>query len=309
MQVDSSRYHPDLRSFSTGFEYGGSLDYARQRADYSVSDMRWDPDIKIRTVMVNDGGRHVVVRSYEPRNRRVTGALLHIHGGAFVLGDLDSEHRRCLVLARHADCLVVSVEYRLAPEHPFPAGIDDCFSVLTWLHENASDFDVDPTRIGIIGSSAGACLAAAVALRARDEGGPHLAVQLLVYPVLDCRLETPSIKTFWDGPGFSGKQATEMWALYGRDLSTSDEQYASPALAHDLSNLPPTYLSVAEFDPLRDEGIQYATRLIDAGVAVELRTFPGTWHGFDIDVPDCAVAQEFHLAEAAAALRRISIPK
>jgi acetyl esterase len=131
-------------------------------------------------------------------------------------------------------------------------------------------------------------------------------VQLLVYPVLDCRLETASIRTFWDGPGFSGSNAAEMWKLYAPQLPQHFAEYASPALAQDLSGLPPTYLSVAEFDPLRDEGIRYAERLLDADVSVELRTFPGTWHGFDLDAPDSTVTQEFYRAEAGAVRRYLS---
>jgi acetyl esterase len=306
VEIETARFQLDLRPFSAGLQHGEPLDFARRRAEYSIPELHWDPVIKIRNETIARGAWSVNVRLYEPIGRIVSGALLQIHGGGFVLGDLDVGHRRCLSLARNAGCLVVAVDYRLAPEHQFPAGLDDCWLALTWLHESASELAVDPARIGIVGDSAGGCLAAAVALRARNEGGPPLAVQLLVYPVLDCRLETASIRTFWDGPGFSGSNAAEMWKLYAPQLPQHFAEYASPALAQDLSGLPPTYLSVAEFDPLRDEGIRYAERLLDADVSVELRTFPGTWHGFDLDAPDSTVTQEFYRAEAGAVRRYLS---
>jgi acetyl esterase len=306
VEIETSRFQPDLRPFSIGLPIGESLDLARRRAEYSIPELRWDPEIKIRNETIAHGGRSVDIRIYEPIGRPMSGALLQIHGGGFILGDLDVGHRRCLNLARNAGCLVVGVDYRLAPEHQFPAGLDDCFFALTWLHESTGELAVDPARIGVVGDSAGGCLAAAVALRARDEGGPSLAVQLLAYPVLDCRLETASIRTYWDGPGFSGSNADEMWKLYAPHLPEHFAEYASPSLAPDLSGLPPTYLSIAEFDPLRDEGIQYAQRLLDADVSVELRTFPGTWHGFDLDAPDSTSTQEFYRAEADAARRYLS---
>jgi acetyl esterase len=307
MNIDPSRFHPELKSLSIELETDQPLHLARRRAEYSIPHLRWDPEIEIRAAIARSGAQSVGVRLYEPRDRGTSGALLHIHGGGFVLGDLDMDHRRCLNLALGARCLVVSVDYRLAPEHPYPIGFEDCFSALTWLKDNARDLDVDPARIGIIGSSAGASLAAAVAIRARDESGPPLAVQLLVYPMLDSRLETRSIRTFWNGPGFSGKKAAEVWKLYAPQYPESFAEYASPALAQDLSGLPPTYLSVAEFDPLRDEGISFAMRLLDANVAVDLRTFPGTWHGFDLDAPDTTIAEEFREAEVYATRRHLAV--
>src|ERR1700722_2794408 len=279
----------------------------RRRADSTATDVGWNPMVHIRnlTIVGDDESLNVAVRLYSRKDRQQGAAILHIHGGGFVLGNLDFEHRRCVKLTLEAECLVVSVDYRLAPEHPYPAGLDDCSRALDWLHDHAEDMDVDVTRIGVAGSSAGGCPAAGLALRARDRGGLPLAFQLLIYPVTDCQLSTPSITTFWDGPGFSGHNATEMWSLYLSHGAVVPDEYASPALAQDLTGLPPAFVSIVEFDPLRDEGIEYARRLIDANVEVEVREFPGTWHGFDLHAPDSTTAKEFTGAEVTAA-RRLS---
>jgi acetyl esterase/lipase len=175
--------------------------------------------------------------------------------------------------------VVVSVEYRLAPEHPFPAGLHDCFAALTFVADAALELGVDQERIAIVGTSAGGGLSAATALMARDRGGPALCFQMLHIPELDDRLETHSMQTFVDSPIWNRPLAVQSWQAYLGADANEVSPYAAPARAEDLAGLPPAYISTAENDPLRDEGILYALRLLQAGVSVELHQFPGTFHG------------------------------
>lgn len=220
------------------------------------------------------------VRIYRPRG--ATGrcpGLLYIHGGGFCLGSVELEHGGAVQLAHALGAVVVSVEYRLAPEHPYPAGLEDCYAALQYLAQLDT---VDPARIGVHGQSAGGGLAAAVALVARDRGGPALAVQSLGMPELDDRLDTTSMRAFTSTPMWSRPQAVQSWEYY---LGGAEpDGYAAPARMADLTGLPPTYLTTQELDPLRDEGISYAMRLLEAGVSVELHSYPGTFHGTSIAI-------------------------
>jgi acetyl esterase/lipase len=230
-----------------------------------------------------DGGPPVPVRVYTPTTAGgdALPGTLYLHGGGFSVGDLDSEHHAAARVAAEAETLVVSVDYRLAPEHPFPAGVDDCYTALVWMATHADDLGVDRDRLAVRGSSAGGGLAAAVALLARDRGGPLPCFQSLVIPELDDRLETPSMTEFVDTPMWTRARAEQSWQRYlgaqpgGPDVSA----YAAPARAEDLSGLPAAFVSVCEFDPLRDEGLIYALRLVQAGIHTELHLYPGTFHG------------------------------
>ena len=238
--------------------------------------------ISDRTIPGPVGAPAVRVRLYEPRQRQANApCLVYFHGGGFMAGDLDSEHLRCVRLAAQADCVVVSVDYRLAPEHRFPAAVEDCYAALSWTAANADDLAIDRSRVGVGGVSAGGGLAAAVALMARDRQGPVVAFQMLLFPVLDDRMESPSM-TFVGTPLFDGPAAARMWSSYLGENRSSPSPYAAPARAEDLRDLPPTYLATGEFDPLRDEGIAYAMRLLAADVSVELHNFAGTFHTFDV---------------------------
>lgn len=222
----------------------------------------------------------LAVRVYTPVGDVGTRpGLLYIHGGGFCFGSVEFEHQGALLVARAADAVVVSVEYRLAPEHPFPAGIEDCYAALSWLASEAPALDVDAGRIGVMGQSAGGGLAAGVALMARDRRGPGLCFQVLGIPELDHRLETPSMRAYTDTPLWNLPNAIMSWRCYLGESPGEVSPYASPSIAKDLSGLPPAYLSTMEFDPLRDEGIEYALRLLQAGVPVELHQYPGTFHG------------------------------
>jgi len=242
-----------------------------------------------RSVPGPAGSGPVRVRVYRPTATAPEGswpAVLYIHGGGFVMGSVEAEHGGCVRICADVGAVVVSVDYRLAPEHPYPAGAEDCYSVLSWLHSEAGALSLDTSRVAVAGSSAGGGLAAAVALMARDRGGPALCFQYLGIPELDDRLSSPSMTAFTDTPVWNRPNAEWSWQYYLGPLAGSGPQhrgevpiYAAPARAADLSGLPPAYVSTMEYDPLRDEGIDYATRLMRAGVSTELHCFPGTWHG------------------------------
>jgi acetyl esterase/lipase len=240
--------------------------------------------VEDRTIPGPEGAPEIPVRLYQPEQPTASmAALLYIHGGGFVIGDLDSEHGTCLALCRELNIVLLSVDYRLAPETPFPGGLEDCYSALCWLHDQAGSLHVDTQRIGIFGQSAGGGLSAATALLARDRNGPALCFQYLGIPELDDRLTTPSMQQFDDTPMWNRPAAELSWDYYlGTDYQrgAADVPYlAAPARLEDASGLPPAYVSTMEFDPLRDEGVLYALKLMQAGIATELHSFPGTFHG------------------------------
>jgi acetyl esterase/lipase len=262
-------------------------------------------DIEDRMVPGWEGDPDVGVRIYRPKSRSgpVPGVLM-IHGGGFIIGSVEAEHASAASTAIQTGAVVVSVEYRLAPEHPFPAGLHDCYSALVFLAGAAGELGVDTARLALLGASAGGGLAAATALLARDLGGPPLCFQMLHIPELDDRLETPSMRTFVDSPLWNRPLAQLSWEAYlGAGADRGDvSPYAAPARATDLSGLPPAYISTAENDPLRDEGILYGLGLLQAGVSVELHQFPGTFHGSAL-VASAAITQRAQ-RESAVALRR-----
>jgi acetyl esterase/lipase len=260
--------------------------------DFSVSDRR---------IPGPPGAPDVPVRIYRPRGDGTRPALVYFHGGAFVLGQVELFDAMCGAYAANADLIVVSVDYRLAPEHPFPAAVDDCYAALEWTAANAADLAIDPAAVAVGGLSAGGALAAAVALMARDRDGPAIAFQLLVNAVLDDRLDTVSAQAFPDTPLWNSHDAAVMWDLYLGPERRHVSPYAAPARATDLCGLPPAYVLTSEFDPLRDEGIAYALRMLQAGVSVELHNVVGAFHGFDVFPTAISRAAA---AEQQAALRR-----
>jgi acetyl esterase/lipase len=228
------------------------------------------------------GEPDVPVRVYHPTAPPSGIAVLDIHGGGFVLGGFDTSATACADLARGLGAVVVSVGYRLSPEHRYPAALRDCRAALDWLAASAGDLGADPNRLAVHGTSAGAALAAGLALLVRDRGGPPIAFLHLGIPGLDDRQNTPSMLAFTDTPVWTRTKARISWDAYlgpGLAGSANVEPYAAPARADDLRGLPPTYISVMTFDPVRDEAIAFAGRLVAAGVPVELHLFPGTFHG------------------------------
>ena len=241
-------------------------------------------DIVDRNISGPSEAPDVAIRIYSPEglSHSVPG-ILHIHGGGFVIGTLDSELGSCLTLCRNLGVVVVSVDYRLAPETPYPGPLEDCFAALSWTNENSAELNIDPERLAVFGASAGGGLSAGTALLARDRGGPPICFQYLGIPEVDDRLHTPSMQRFVDTPMWNRPNAELSWDFYLGDQfqrgANDVPYYAAPARAEDLSGLPPAYVSTMEFDPLRDEGVEYALKLMQAGVATELHSFPGTFHG------------------------------
>ena len=252
-------------------------------------------EIEDRTVPADP---EVPVRIYRPH--RAHGAIVWLHGGGFVMGDLDTEHPWAVRVAGGSGAVVVSVGYRRAPEHRFPAALDDAYGVLTWAAGHAAELGIDPGRIAVGGHAAGAGLAAAVALRARDQQGPPIRYQLLSQPELDDRQQTWSARHFTGTPFMTRDKVTASWRHYLGSAAASP--YAAPARAGDLSGLPPAYIATAEFDPNRDEAIDYAQRLLQADVPVELHQWPGTFHGSQAILS--AEVSRRQIAELGTALRR-----
>jgi acetyl esterase/lipase len=226
--------------------------------------------------------------------------VIYCHAGGFVLGNLDTDHRQCVEFARRGRCTVVSVDYRLAPEHPYPAALDDAAIVLDAVAANGAAMGVDTDRLAVAGSSAGAALAARLAQRAAETTAPPIVFQLLHQPVLDDR-PTPSSAEFSATPGFDGTAVTLMWRHYVGDRPAPAD--AAPGRTAELSPLASALITCSELDPLRDEAIDYATRLMRAGVATELHVYPGTCHGFDSLLPEWETSQQLFELQGTA-LRR-----
>lgn len=238
---------------------------------------------EVRDLAVPGPGGDVPVRVYRPEGVDEAPVLVWFHGGGWVLGSVDFSDATARKLCSRAEVVVVSVEYRLAPEHPFPAGPDDAWAALTWVADHAAELGGDPDRLAVGGDSAGGNLAALVAIRARDEGAPRLAHQLLVYPATDLTMEHPSIKE--NGDGYFLTEASMLWfrdCYLGVDREHGDPASAdvSPLFSTDLTGVAPAQVLTAELDPLRDEGAAYAERLEQAGVVVELVPHQGLIHGF-----------------------------
>ncbi|AGA29752.1 alpha/beta hydrolase [Singulisphaera acidiphila] len=225
---------------------------------------------------------NLTVRIYTPADKRSgpRPALVYFHGGGWVVGSLDTVDAPCRQLANAAACTVISVAYRLAPEHKFPIPVEDCFLATRYVAEHAADFQIDPAKIAVGGDSAGGNLAAAVTMLARDRGGPSLAFQLLIYPATDAALDTPSHREF--AKGFMLTRSEIQWFM--RQYLVRPEEGEHPLVsilrAKSVRGLPPACVITAEFDPLRDEGEAYAARLRAASVPVESRRFDGMIHGF-----------------------------
>ena len=222
--------------------------------------------------------------------------LLHIHGGGFCILHPENFEGMEAAWALDLRCMVVSVDYRLAPQHPFPAAPEDCYAALLWTVENAAELGIDPERLVVTGGSAGGALSAAVCLMSRDRGGPRIAYQGLMIPVLDDRLHQPSHEQAQNAEGFDARSAIGMWLHYlGEDYDREKTSpYAAPARADDLSGLPPAFIQTNGLDPLRDEGVEFALRLMAEGIDVELYNAPGAYHGADPLDPRAA-AQAYRL--------------
>lgn len=267
----------------------------QRRAEAAIRTDLTGVEVEQREIITADG--HVVAVRIYRGGPPPAPAVIYCHSGAFVLGNLDTDHLQCVELARRARCTVLSLDYRLAPEHPFPAAIDDAVAVLEWVVSRAVELGIDAEAVAVAGSSAGGALAAGLAQRAASGAVAPVVFALLHQPVLDDR-DTPSKREFTTTPGFDGQAAQWMWRHY---LSGQDPTGVSvPARAEALHGHAPTLITCSELDPLRDEAIGYARALMAAGVTTGLHVFAGTCHGFDSLLPEWDTSTRLFDLQAAA---------
>lgn len=262
--------------------YTMSVEEARAADLRSIQQAAADPE-PVHEVTERDipgPGGELRIRVYRPAGAEKMPALVYLFGGGWALGTIDTSDGICRALTNLVGCVTVSVGYRLAPEHRFPAAVLDCHAAVRWVAEHADELGVDASRLAVGGDSAGGNLSAAVALLARDEGGPALVHQLLVYPNTDHLSDTPSALEFSDPLLFNRHSVDWYWRNYLATPQDGANPLASPLRADDLSGLPPATVITAEYDPLRDQGEQYAQRLADSGVPVRQVRFHGMIHGF-----------------------------
>ena len=245
-------------------------------------DLQGEPEdvAAVREAAVPGPAGEVPLRVYTPAGEGPFPVVVYFHGGGWVIGDLDVVDRPCRTLANATGAVVASVDYRLAPEHPFPAAFDDCYAATSWVAAHADELGGDPARVVVAGDSAGGNLAAAVAIAARDRGGPPLAGQLLVYPATDLDFSRPSYRENHEGYLLNTASVQWFWAHYLGAADPGDDPRAWPMRAEDLTGVAPAFVATAEYDPLRDEGEAYADRLRAAGVPVVLQRYDGMIHAF-----------------------------
>lgn len=243
-----------------------------------------------RTIPGPEGEPDISVRITRPKNAdAVLPGIYFIHGGGMVLGDVEGENVGATTISEQVNAVVVSVEYRLAPENPYPAPVEDCYAGLVWMAEHAAELGIDPARIALYGGSAGGGLVLATALLVRDRKGPKVAFQMPIYPMIDDRNETASSHEISDVGIWDRSANIEAWQWYlgGNDA----DEYAAPARAQDLSGLPPTFIDVGTVDMFRDEDIVFANRLMQAGVPTELHINPGSYHASEIFAPEAELSR------------------
>ena len=224
--------------------------------------------------------KNIPIRLYYPEGTPPFPVIVYFHGGGWVVGDLDTHNAICHALAKTSGCLVAAVHYRRAPEHPCPAAIEDAYAAACWVAEMANTIQADGNRIAVLGESAGGALAAAVAILARDKGGPQICFQALIYPITNYNFETSSYRRNAEGYILTRKKMIWYWEQYLKDKKMAENPSVSPLRADDLRNLPPALVLAAEYDPLYDDGIAYAKKLEAAGVPVKLSCYGGMIHGF-----------------------------
>ncbi len=233
---------------------------------------------RVRNLKIDGTGSEIPIRVYQPDARGTHPILVYFHGGGWVLGDLDGVDAICRILTNKLNCVVVSVDYRLAPEHKFPAGAEDCYAATRWIVNNAAKVRGDAKKIAVGGDSAGGNLAAVVSLMARDKKGPRIGFQVLVYPITD--MAGTTLKNKQESPGLTHEDGVWFVRNYLAKVSQAKHPYASPLRAQTLRNLPPAHIITAQYDVLTKQCEEYAVRLIESGVRVKTHHFNGQLHGF-----------------------------
>lgn len=318
----AARVDPELLPALQAIPAGGTLNWQdlpgtrASRLEVFRQSMVGVPDLsnltkEDRTIPGRAGDPDVPVRIYRPTDR--SGPLpgfLWIHGGGYVMGAVETTDFQVQNIVSETGCVAVSVEYRLAPEHPFPAATEDCYAALKWLYAHAEELGVDPTRIAIGGASAGGGLAAGLALLARDRGEVPIIFQLLIYPMIDDRNATPSSHAITDLRTWHRTSNHNGWAAYLGHEPGGDNisPYAAASRATDLAGLPPAHIDIGTCDLFLDENIEYAQRLLQAGVPTELHVYPGAFHGSENLVPSAALSQRM-LSQRLQALKRALHPR
>ncbi|MGP0030097.1 MAG: alpha/beta hydrolase [Acidimicrobiales bacterium] len=308
---------PTLAAFTSG-PLDFSADGLRLMREGMAGLLGADPAARPASVTVQDvtvpgpaGDPDVVLRLYRPAAAPAPVPVLYwMHGGGMVIGSYDMDDHLLADAVDRLGLAAVSVEYRLAPEHPDPAPVEDCYAGLAWTAGHAADFGFDPGRIAVGGVSAGGGLAAGTALLARDRGGPSLRYQLLLEPMLDDRAITGSSTAYRGSVVWDRNDNRFGWtALLGARVGGEDvSPYAAPARATDLAGLPPAWVDVGEVETFRDEVINYAQALLAAGVSTELHVYPGAFHGFDLMAPDSTVARRAWGLRWGAVCRALGLP-
>jgi acetyl esterase len=282
-------FHPQVQELWNRAEADGtpplytlSLEQAREADLEAVAAGSGPPEPvgRVEELVIPGPGGDLPGRLYTSAGGGIRPVVIYFFGGGWTLGTLDTCDAVCRSLTNGVGCATVSVGYRLAPEHKFPAAVEDCYNGTAWVAANADRLGVDASRLAVAGDSAGGNLAAAVTLLARERGGPPIAHQLLVYPNTDYRADTPSMREMTDEHFFNRKSVSWYWGHYLTSAADGDNPLVSPLRARDLGGLPPATVITAEYDPLRDEGERYAARLAEAGVPTQARRFDGMVHGF-----------------------------
>ncbi|MHA7582437.1 alpha/beta hydrolase [Paenibacillus vandeheii] len=292
-----TRILPELREVHSqfpGFELEKNLEWSRSLV--SAASVRKSEHVNTTSRKIPRDGGEMLVKIYEPAGRTndLLPAMLWIHGGGYVLGHPDMDDKLCELFVETAECIVVSVDYGLAPEHPYPAAIEDCYAGLVWMTEESAMLGIDVNRVAIAGASGGGGLTAALALMARDKGGPSIIFQMPLYPMLDNRNITPSSHEITEeGSIWNRTDNVAAWNMYlGEENDVSRRSsYAVPSRAESLAGLPPAYTCVGQLDLFRDETMEYVARLAQEGVDVEFHLYPGCFHLFESLAPETEVSQ------------------
>ena len=242
-----------------------------------------DPELSVRKVddlRISGPLNEIPIRLYYPEGTSPYPVIVYFHGGGWVIGNLETHNAICHALAKTSGCLVAAVDYRLAPEHRYPAAIEDAYAATSWICKNASRIQADPLRMAVMGESAGGALATVVSMMARDQDDRRIALQVLVYPVTDNNFNTSSYLNYGEGYSLTRDLMIWFWNHYLGNKENAGQPYASPLRAENLSNLPDALILTAEYDPLCDEGESYAKKLQKSGVNVTLTRYDGMIHGF-----------------------------
>lgn len=254
--------------------------YRAQDAGALAFQQETEPVHKVEDRVLHLEGRDIPVRVYTPEGEGLHSALVYYHGGGWVIGNLDSHDPVCRSLANSANCVVISVDYRLAPEHKFPAAVNDAYDALQWIALHAEEFNIDVNRMAVGGDSAGGNLAAVACIMAKEQQAPNIVHQLLIYPSTGYEQEPPSMRENAEGYLLTADMMNWFRKHYFNDEKEMLDPYASPILYSDLSDLPPATILTAQYDPLRDVGKAYADKLQDHGVKVYYKNYDGLIHGF-----------------------------